>query len=261
MVNYKIRKFPKTRLATIDICALGLKKHHITSLIEVDVTESREKIKKYKREINKISFTAWLIKAISLTINDHPLVAAYLKGKGKIVVFNDINISLLIEKDVDSQKVPIPLIIKKANESSIETITEQINAARNEKLNGNEIVIQRKATSFEHLYYILPGFIRRLIWKYILKLPQFAYNKMGNVAITSVGITGNGSGWFIPISIHPICFGISSIHKKPVVIENKIVIREMLNMSVLIDHDVVDGAPMARFINDLKRNIEKGVSL
>ena len=95
----------------------------------------------------------------------------------------------------------------------------------------------------------------------MLRHPRLAFKKMGNVAITSIGMIGNVSGWFIPISVHPICFGISNITKKPIVIGNKIEIREILNMTILIDHDVIDGSPMARFISNLSRNIEKGYGL
>jgi pyruvate/2-oxoglutarate dehydrogenase complex dihydrolipoamide acyltransferase (E2) component len=84
---------------------------------------------------------------------------------------------------------------------------------------------------------------------------------MGNVAITSIGMIGKVNGWFIPISVHPICFGIGRIAKKPVVVIDKIEIREVLNMTILLDHDVVDGAIMARFISRLSENIEKGIEL
>ncbi|HPF52349.1 MAG TPA: 2-oxo acid dehydrogenase subunit E2 [Draconibacterium sp.] len=49
--------------------------------------------------------------------------------------------------------------------------------------------------------------------------------------------------------------------KKPVVHEDQIVIREILNMTVLLDHDIADGAQMARFISDLTKNLEKGREL
>ena len=110
----------------------------------------------------------------------------------------------------------------------------------------------------ERIYYVLPRLLRLLFWKYLLKHPKFAFNTMGNVAFTSIGMMGKINGWFIPISVHPICFGIGSVIKKPVVVEDKITIREILNVSVLIDHDVIDGAPMARFVNELKENIETG---
>lgn len=84
---------------------------------------------------------------------------------------------------------------------------------------------------------------------------------MGNVAITSLGMYGKINGWFLPISIHPICFGVGSIIKKPIVIKDKIEVREIMNITVLMDHDVIDGASMARFINELTKNIETGIFL
>jgi len=261
MNDFKIIKFPKSRIATIDVCEIGQKKHHIAALIEIDVTESRQKIKKYRKEVDKISFNAWLIKAISRTINDHVAVTAFLNGKRKVIIFDDINISIIVEKQLNGQKIPIPLIIEKANERSIESITKQIKIAKEELLTKQDIVLQSRQTQMEKLYYLLPGFLRRIIWKQILKTPRFAFHKMGNVAITSIGNMGNATGWFIPTSIHPICFGISKISKKPVVVRDKIEIREILNMTILLDHDVIDGAPMARFISDLSENIEKGIDL
>ncbi|MGM0498153.1 MAG: 2-oxo acid dehydrogenase subunit E2 [Bacteroidota bacterium] len=38
-------------------------------------------------------------------------------------------------------------------------------------------------------------------------------------------------------------------------------IREILNMTILIDHDVIDGAYMVRFLKELTRNIEMGADL
>jgi len=34
-----------------------------------------------------------------------------------------------------------------------------------------------------------------------------------------------------------------------------------MNITVLMDHDVIDGASMARFINELTKNIETGIFL
>jgi pyruvate/2-oxoglutarate dehydrogenase complex dihydrolipoamide acyltransferase (E2) component len=69
---------------------------------------------------------------------------------------------------------------------------------------------------------------------------------------------GKVNGWFIHKSVHPISFGVGSILKKPVVIDNEIKIREILNMTVLVDHDVIDGAPMVRFLDDLTDYLETG---
>lgn len=261
MTTFKIKEFPKSRIATVDVCAIGLRKHHIAAIIEIDVSESREKIKKYRDRTHRISFTAWLIKAISLTVKDYEQAAAYLTGKRKAIIFNDINVSMVVEKSINGHKVPIPLIIEKANERSMESITKQISDARDKILTDKDIVLHNRSTQLERIYYTLPGLIRRFFWKYLLRNPRLAFHKMGNVAVTSIGMMGNVKGWFIPVSVHPICFGISSISKKPVVVDDKIEIREVLNMTILLDHDVIDGAPMARFISDLTGNIEKGIGL
>jgi hypothetical protein len=167
----------------------------------------------------------------------------------------------LIEKEINGQKVPIPLVIEKTSEKSIEDITYQIIASKKELMTEKDIVLQRKSTQIEQLYYLFPGFMRLFFWKLLLRRPNTVFKNMGNVAITSLGMIGKINGWFIPISIHPICFGIGSIIKKPVVIADKIEIGEILNMTILLDHDVIDGAPMARFIKKLSKNIENGIFL
>lgn len=261
MEHFKTRQFPKSRLATIDICTIGRLKHHIPVMIELDVTDSRKKILAYRRAKGKISFTAWLIKAISLTIKENEAVAAMLNGKRKLVIFEDVNISVVVEKELNGQKVPIPLVIRKANERTIESITAQISEARNAAISEKDIVLHRKSSRMERFYYLLPTFVRVLFWRYLVKHPQFANRHMGNVAFTSIGMKGTINGWFIPISVHPVCFGISSVTRKPVVKGNELIIREILNMTILLDHDVIDGAPMARFISNLSRNIQEGIGL
>lgn len=261
MSGYRINKFPKSRIATVDVCEIGRKKHHVAAFLEVDVTISRDKIKKYKKDKGKISFMAWLIKVIGHTVSENKSIAAYLYGKSESIIFNDINVSFLIEKDLNGEKVPIPLLIEKANELEIEIITSQLNTSKQNILTKEQIVLQKKTTRLEKYYYYMPGAIRRLIWRYLLKHPKKVFSKMGNIAITSLGMYGKISGWFIPISIHPVCFGIGSIIKKPIVIDDKIEIREIMNMTILMDHDITDGAHMARFINMLTKNIEKGIFL
>lgn len=261
MKNYTTKIFPKSRIATQDVCAVGLRKHHVTVMIEMDVTAGRAKLREHKKRRERISFFAWLIKAISVSIKDHRPVSAYLKGKRKLIVFNDINVSVAVEKEIAGNRVPIPLVIEKASEKTIEAITIEISKAKEQVLSDQDIVLQSKSNKLEQIYYVLPGFIRRWFWHYLTRHPRFAFNKMGNVAITSVGGLGGANAWFTPISVHPVCFGIGDIVKKPVVINDSIEIREILNMTILLDHDVADGMEMARFIKRLKNNIEQGVEL
>lgn len=260
MKNYKIQKFPPSRIATMDVCEMGKRKHHVSGLLELDVTKARQDLRSYNRKHSeKVSFNAFLISTISKSLMQYEHVAAYLKGKRRLLIFQDINLSLVVEKVIEGQKVPIPLIIEKAQELSLESITSQISGAKNKALTEKDLVLHRKNSRLDRLYFFLPGFLRRLFWKYLLSHPKQAYKKMGNVAFTSIGMMGRVNGWFVPISVHPVCFGISAVIKKPVVVNNQIEIRDILNLSILFDHDVLDGAPMARFISDLSKNIENGI--
>jgi len=255
---YKYQNIPRSRIATFDISSIGASKHHVTALLEFDVTDSRNKLKELRQSGTNISFNAWLVKVIASALKKHPEAAAFLVSKKKLIIFDDINVSILVEKTVGGHKVPIPLVIERADKKSAREMTREIESAKSQELSGRDIVLQKRTTAYENLYYHLPGFLRRAVWRLILKNPKFAYQKMGNAVVTSVGMMGRINGWFIPRSIHPVSFGVGSVIKKPRVVENEIKIRDILNMTVLIDHDVIDGAPMVRFLNDLTRVIESG---
>jgi len=259
--KYTYHSIPTSRIATFDVYAVGLQRHHVSALLEFDVTTSRKKLRELKRRGRKVTFSAWLIKVISRAVQQHPEAAAYLYSKKKLITFDDINISILIEKEIDGKRVPIPLVIERTNEKSIEEIALEIEKAGRQIISDKDIVLNKPSKMYENLYYHLPGFLRRMIWRWMLRRPRMVHRKMGNVVITSLGMIGKINGWFIHQTVHPLSVGTGSIIKKPRVSDDRIEAREILNMTVLMDHDVLDGAPMVRFINDLTRYIENGSEL
>lgn len=254
--QYKTKPFPKSRVATLDIGEIGIRKHYISSFIEVDVTEARKKLKVRRVEGEKNSFTAFLIYEIAKTLEHHPHIAAFLKNKRETIQFQDINISLIVEKQLREGKVPIPHIIERAQNKTIEEITTEIHEVKTKEIGNSDLVLHRRTTLGEKWYPYFPKWLRLWIWKLILRNPENAYSKMGNVAFTSLGIVGKINGWFEPISIHPVCFGVGSIVMKSRMIDGEIQEREILHLSILMDHDVVDGVAMGRFIVELVRRIE-----
>jgi pyruvate/2-oxoglutarate dehydrogenase complex dihydrolipoamide acyltransferase (E2) component len=255
---YIFQKIPRSRIATFDIFSIGLFKHHISAILEFDVTDSRRKLQELRRNGVDISFNAWLIKIISMAVVQHKEAAAYLYNKKKLIIFDNVNVSTLVEKKLNGEKVPIPMVIERTNEKSALEINSEIRKAKDQELSNKDIVIDKKTTRSENIYYCMPGFIRRTVWRIMLNNPRFAFQKMGNVVITSVGMMGRINGWFIHKSVHPLSFGIGSVLKKPIVTDNQIKVRDVLNMTILCDHDLIDGAPMVRFLNDLTKYIENG---
>jgi pyruvate/2-oxoglutarate dehydrogenase complex dihydrolipoamide acyltransferase (E2) component len=65
----------------------------------------------------------------------------------------------------------------------------------------------------------------------------------------------------IPYPGHPLTITVGGITKKPGVIDGKIEIREYINITISFNHDIIDGAPAARFVSRLKELIESGFDL
>lgn len=262
--GFRVEEFPASRIGTIDIGAVGLKKHHIKALIELDVTEARKLLREKKKLGERVSFNSWLIKCISLAVEEFREIHGVRKGKRKVVIFDDIDISIVIEREVDGQKVPLPYVIRRTNAKSIVEIDQEVKGGQSQAIEGKDDYVlggAKKSTFLMELYYSLPGAIRKWIWKRILKSPSSTKQNMGTVMITSLGMIGKINGWVIPVSVHPLCFAIGSIIKKPGVIDDKIEIREYLHMTVLIDHDIIDGAPAVRALRCLTKLVENGVGL
>jgi hypothetical protein len=54
---------------------------------------------------------------------------------------------------------------------------------------------------------------------------------------------------------------VGGIAEKPGVVDGRIAVREYLYMTLSFDHDIIDGAPAARFISRMRELIESGYGL
>jgi len=83
----------------------------------------------------------------------------------------------------------------------------------------------------------------------------------GTFTITNIGMFGVDS--FDPIIVPPqsCILGVCRVAEKPVVIDGQIVIRSMMNLSMSIDHRVLDGVPGAQFLLTLKGMLEAPLTI
>jgi pyruvate/2-oxoglutarate dehydrogenase complex dihydrolipoamide acyltransferase (E2) component len=107
----------------------------------------------------------------------------------------------------------------------------------------------------------LPGFVHRLVWR----LPQYSPRRWkdlaGTVAVTSVGMFGEGGGWAVSPTNYTLQLTVGGISEKPRLIEGELTTREFLSLTVTFDHDVVDGAPAARFVGRLGELVESAAGI
>jgi len=253
------KKFNLSRLSTIDLGRIGVRKHHIAALLEIDVTRARHSLRVAKRSgESTVSFLAWLVKNVAASLGSHPDAHGVRVGRRAVATFSSVNVSIMVERLIDGQRVPLPVLVTDADKKPVAEIEQEIHRARSETVSGSSIVIGHRGTLLKHLYYALPGPLRRWLLKRAVARPERLHRTMGSVIITSVGMGGRVKGWFIPRSMHPVCIGVGAVTPKAVVMNGAIQPREVLHMTVLVDHDVIDGAPASRWIAALVRAMELG---
>jgi hypothetical protein len=139
-------------------------------------------------------------------------------------------------------------------------ITQEIeNAKKSWKESGNTGEDDKWALRGIKLASILPKWFFKFIIRRFANDPLKIKKRFGTTYVTSVSGFTDASGFVIPYiegQNRPLAFAIGTIVKKPGVINSEIRIREYLSMTIMINHDLVDGAPAARFVNRLKQRIE-----
>jgi pyruvate/2-oxoglutarate dehydrogenase complex dihydrolipoamide acyltransferase (E2) component len=263
--SFETRNFPSFRNPTIDTLNWGRRRHHIPILVEIDVTEARSAIHALKVKTGKgMSFTGWIVKCLAQAVSEHKYVHALRNGKRQLVIFDDVDVSMIIERAVAGEKLPMPYIIRKANEKTLAQIHAEIRTAQTSPVESGTVQLGSSQTAWlTQIFMLLPQFVRDLLfWQPLFRDPFRSKRMMGTVSVTAVGMFGGGGmSWGIPIGIHPLLIAVGGIAKRSGVIDERIAIREYVGMTVMFDHDVTDGAPVARFMKRLQELMTSGYGL
>lgn len=265
--------FPASRILVMDTVRVGMTRHRIPVLLEVDVTDGRSAIATRRTATGKeLSFTGWIIKCLAQAASEHPRVHALRRGRHRLVLFSDVDVGLMVARRIEgmdpSRAIPMPYLVRKANEKTVESIHSEIRAAQargSAPAEPGARLAGWPSPRTMRIFASLPFFVRKaLYWNRLLRDPFRMKRTMGTVAVTSVGMfgkVGGGSNWGIPIEFHPLTVALGAIARKPAVVGDHVEPREFLGMTLMFDHDVIDGAPMAMFLQRLRELIESGYGL
>lgn len=256
--DYQIIQYPVSRLATADVGRFGLKKHSMFGLLEVDVTAARSRLRHLRREGQEISFTAWLVKTVADCVARTPLVHALRWKRRTLIAFDDVDIALPVERIVEGKGVPLPMLIRRANLRTAQDIHREIEEALAKPIaDERDFVLAKHVFSRGVLraYYSLPQAIRLFAWRRLFSNPFRARRHTGTVIVTTVNAIG--SGWILPTrTMHNLALSMGSISRKPWVVDGKVAVRDILDLTVTFNHDVIDGVPARAFVQDLVRHLE-----
>jgi len=81
----------------------------------------------------------------------------------------------------------------------------------------------------------------------------------GAAMVTSVGMMGIEQGFapFTPFARVPFILMIGAMEKKPVVVDDKIVIQNQICVTATIDHRFIDGAEIANLVKEMRKWFEQ----
>ncbi|HET9587151.1 MAG TPA: 2-oxo acid dehydrogenase subunit E2 [Anaerolineales bacterium] len=253
-IPYQVLPFPMERQVTIQGGRLASRKHTIYALIEVDVTEPRRMIREYKARTGEtLSFTAFVIACLGRAIDQNRRMHAYRDWRNRLIVFEEVDVNTMIEMEADGRKKVIPHWVRAANKRTLQDIHAEIRTTQAKPEQTRESGVKWLG--------LLPAFAWDIFFWFIFRNPLWLKKSFGTVGMTSVGMFGKGSGWAIPFGLHTLDVALGGIAEKPGVIEGRIEIREYLCLTVCFDHDIVDGAPAARFTQRLKELVESSYGL
>jgi pyruvate/2-oxoglutarate dehydrogenase complex dihydrolipoamide acyltransferase (E2) component len=263
------RPFLRSRIPTL---AWSHAWHHVPILMEVDVTVARDAIRQQKAETGeRTSFTGWVVTCLAQAVSEHPRMHALRNGQRKVVMFRDVDVAVVVERvertagrGPESDSLPMPYVIRKANEKRLSAIHAEIRAAQTAPVAEGEVQVEaRRAEWKTRLFTMLPRTVRDLVlWRRLRRDPFLAKRLMGTVCVTSVGMMGGqGMSWGIPSGIHPLLVAVGGIAERAALMAGQWVAREQVGLTVSFDHDVTDGAPVARFMARLRDLMERGHGL
>lgn len=255
--SYRLIPFPWIRVPIVDSLRIARRKPLMIALAEVDVTSARHALLAHQHRTGEsLSFTAFIIGCVAKAVGEHTMTQAYQQGRKRLLLFDDVDVCAPIERGAGDERQATPYVIRAANRKTLRDIHREI---RVEKVAGIGSVWEVR---FRRLYPHLPRLLRQLFWRAFSRYPRLKQRIGGTVQVTSVGMFGTGAVWGIsPVSDYTLMVVLGGIAEKPGVVNGRIEVRQYLCLTVSADHNVVDGAPFARFIQRLKELIESGYGL
>lgn len=197
---------------------------HVTVTTSVDMTETIALRERLSAEMESkagtgLSYTEIITKIVSATLREYPILNSSLEGD-KIKIYGEINVGVAVALD-ESLIVPV---VHNADQKSLTEISlvlrQKIEKARKGELSVDDVT----GGTFT----------------------------LSNLGIYDVEV-------FTPIMNPPQCalLGVGKIIRKPWVVNDQIVIRPIVTLSLSFDHRIIDGSLAARFLQRIKEILEK----
>lgn len=242
--------FPSSRRAVTAAVRSGRHIVPMHGLIEVDVTQARRLLADRQQPL---SMTAFVVATAARAVAAHPEVHAYRDWRGRLVQHRHVDVQTLIEVQTDQGPFGLVHVVRDADIRGVAEIGAELHGVKADPAStGTGRALQRLAPiagrvpgAFAAMYAVMRRSVR-------------AHEFTGTVQVTAVGMFAGGGGFAIaPPTLASASVVVGGLSRRPRVVDDVVAVRDVLDLTVTVDHDVVDGAPATRFGADLRRRMER----
>ena len=223
-------------------------------LMEVDVTAAKRIL---AGQDPPPSLTAFVVASVGRAAAAHPEVHAYRNWLGQLVTHNHVDVTTMVEISTPQGLFGLPHVLHDADIRDVDELTAELRRVKREPVTSpSGRWLERAAPIGTRI----PGAVRAM---YAVMARSVAVRqRVGTVAVTAVGMFADGGGFGLtPLSLMSLEVVVGGMTQRPRVIGDHIEIRDMLDLTVAVDHNVVDGAPATRFAAELRNLVESAAVL
>lgn len=230
---------------------------------ELDVTYLLKYIQKQKRKGIHLTVTQVISSAFGRALSeDIPELNSYVK-RGRVVPRESVDIFIAVS--IPNSKEMTGFSFRQIDQKSLVDISEEM-AARVDKARKRQ---ESGVAKNKNILAKIPWPFRNWVFNFIrwmtvdmsipLNFMKINANSFGSAMITNIGVFGLQYGFaaLMPASNIPIVIAMGKADKKPVVRNNKVVIRDIMPLGGVFDHRIVDGGQGGKLAMAVQKYIEK----
>lgn len=249
-----VRPFPSSRRLVTAAVRAGRRILPMHGLFEVDITLARSALAEHDPAL---SLTAFVIASVARAAAAHPEVHAYRDLRGRLVEHRHVDVQTLIEVPTEQGPFGLVHVVRDADIRSVAEISVELRAVKTDPAatTGGRLLNAVAPTAGR-----IPGLYRSMYA--VMARSRRVHAAAGTVQVTAVGMFAEGGGFAIaPPTLASLLVVVGGASKRARVVDDRIEIRDVLDLTVTIDHNVVDGAPATRFGGELRRIMESAAVL
>ena len=128
--GYHAEPFGGNRQMVAAAAAVNAEKNTIHLITEADITEARRLIAEHREHTGeRLSLTAYVVACLARTFDSFPKFNSFRRGR-RLIVLDDLTISVLFEREIDGENVPEPVCIQAADRKTLRQIHDELRAAQ-----------------------------------------------------------------------------------------------------------------------------------